>query len=194
MLLIKLLILLLLTNIPCFALHNLGVHGALYPIAESNIVNDVKRQLSSYSYDAQGIAEKGYVVNNYIPDAMREQKKYNVYVFNSPDTVMKEDKVIIYKGQQLNALDSVRLQHKFLFIKAHHLPLYNKLYFEDSSVVLMLIQGDTRPLLAEYPDRTIYIANKNITDYLKIEYVPTLMYQDGNRMVRHEIPYSDTTH
>ena len=180
-------------SVTAYAVTNLGYHGATYPIREQNFVDVAKEQVATYHYDPEDIVRTSYRVNNILPDTVDERIVYDTYTYTAPENVSVDGKIVFKAGEQINPLQRQLIRGKYLFLKDSQITMYED-FADDTSVVIMLVSGDISTMIDDFPDTQIQVANKQITDFLRVEKVPTLLYQDGDKMVRHEIPYRITTH
>lgn len=169
---------------------NLGTYGATYPIEEPDMFTQIQQQQVSVSYDDMYKAIRGsYKINMYLPDVKTKTKRTMSFVYSVPEDLVIDGQVVAKKGQSINVLEKVKIKYKYLFLKDYQMPLLKKLYAKHKDIAGVIVQGDLLELQKKYPFYRLYMANQSLIDKFQITGVPTLVYQEGSKIVIEEIPF-----
>ncbi len=170
---------------------NLGVHGHTYTIEEPDLLTEIEQKAQSPQVKKEISARlrKSYIADIYLPDAKVASKNYLEMKYEVPEDLIINGDIVARRGQVINVLERVKLTTKYLFLKEHQFPLFLKLSGKNKNIAAVIIQGDLLSLTEKYPGHMIYMGSRQMIDKFQVSRVPSLVYQDGLKIVVEEIPY-----
>lgn len=180
----------MLSSLLLVMLLNLGTYGSTYPVVEPDMMTEIEQAQRNISYEEMyKKARDSYRVDIYLPDVKKKTVRTLTFNYTVPEDLIIDGQVIAQKGQVINLLEKVNIRFRYLFIKDYQLPLYKKLRTKYHNLKAVLVQGDMIELEKKCPDCGLYLANQALIDKFQITGVPSLVYQDGAKIVVEEIPY-----
>lgn len=187
----------------CFAgiasAQDLGVIGPVYPIAEPSLLEvilsklrdaETSGHLARLQRDAQSRATQA--VQN--PQPLTNVKKTRTArtFYYDPSIVVPyaisdgEGRVIVAPGTKVNPLDTVSLSKHLLFFDARDLQQLKRaralLEAHRGQIKLILTGGSYLELMRRWKLPVFFDQGGALTEKLRIEHVPALVYQEGRRL------------
>lgn len=182
----------LLIGISSYAVENLGVYGKTYKIAEEDILKWIKENAKLPKISKKEIEEKikkAASVSIDIPVAKRDRVRQEKVIYEVPQDIVINGKLIAKKGTKINVLERIKLHRKYIILADYMLPKFADK--SDVNTVFLLTSGNVKDAEEKYRDILIYGATKQILKSLKVEKVPSIVYQKGDSLVIEERAWKD---
>jgi len=166
---------------------NLGIHGNVYKIEEQSILDRIR----SYKEIRVNLEEKlrrAAEINLNLPINKALKVKEEKIIYTVPDDVVVGKKVIAKKGEKINVLARIKLRKIYVFLEGDMLRSFLD-FARKYNTVFLITKGNVYELQKKYPNLKIYMALPLIVKRLKINGVPTLVYQHEDKLVKVEVPW-----
>lgn len=184
---------------------DLGVIGPVYPIAEPSLLDvmlsklreaETSGLLAKLQRDAQSRASRAVEQPQAIDTVKKTRTARTIYY--DPSLVVPysitdaEGRVIVTPGTKVNPLDTVSLSKHLLFFDARdakQLKQARKILDQHrGKVKLILTGGSYVDLMRQWKLPVFFDQRGLLTEKLRIEHVPALVYQEGRRLRIDELP------
>lgn len=185
-----LVVLLLFVNV--FAIENLGTYGKVYKIAEEDILEWIKRNATVPKITKKVVEEKikkAASVSLNIPVAKRDKVREEEIIYVVPQDIVINGKLIAKKGTKINVLKRVKLHRKYIVLADYMLP--KMINYADYNTVFLLTSGNVLDVERKYKDILVYGANEAILRALRIEKIPSIVYQHKDKLIILEKAYKN---
>ena len=170
---------------------DLGVHGKLYEIGEEDMLTYVKRKAGEIDMRAlresmERKLEKSYaehsLVSLNVPSATEERVRYVDPSVNVWSPLYDHTGKMILPAGVVNPLDHVSLSKSILVLREDHIAqALEEIGKRGGKPILILTDGDIRRA-SSLTGQPVYKASPFILKRLKIEKVPSLVVQQGNKL------------
>lgn len=168
-----------------YALENLGTFGKVYQIEEEDIIEYIKKNAKIPKFSKKYIQQKIHAaaqINLNLPVNKRDKVRYEELVYTVPKDIVIEGKVIAKKGTKINVLKKIKLHNTYIILADYMLP-----YFLDwdkkTNAVYLITQGNILDLQKKYPNLRIYAGFPKVLSSLKVNSIPSIVYQHQDKLV-----------
>ena len=179
-----------------FALTDLGTYGSTHTIAEENfidVLNDKAKDLNTTKIREEFVKSESQFLNvqRVVPTCKKTQKRYFTPTFRVPTDVISADgKVIARRGEILNTLEVMKknnmsLPGYMMFIDAEDIVQVQLSYMYKNQGKVFIVNGDMNRYekITNIPTSK---ANKTIVEKFGVTCSPSLVLQQGNKLVIYE--------
>lgn len=186
------------------ATKDVGVFGRVYQIKEDDAITEVQRHASLVDWK-KVFGKTKDTVKNYQPKDLtsplpvaKTKKSFLVDVTGEfPHDIPDGKGGIVYPaGTRINPLDVITYPNTLVVIDPtdrRQLEWFKKSEFAKRTDVRLLISGKGYYETSKGLRRPVFYATSQITDKFKIKAVPSVIYQEGNKMRVDEHPPVATT-
>lgn len=197
---VKLSVLLLLYGSAIHA-KDLGQHGAIYPVIESNLLdvmvhraNEMQQsgELKMRQEEMRAMVENQIRQPMAIPglDFMDEERitYVDLSVMSTSPIIDKNGNVLMIQGRRINPLDVIDFTDPLYFIdgtKTHQI----KWALKDGgqNAIILLVKGSVFDLMSKYDAKFFFDQDGNLVKRLGIKQVPAKVESVGDKLKVHEI-------
>lgn len=184
--------------------HVIGTYGAIYPIAEMDMMSGIRLKLESLQQSGEMARENKKIIKRTVAHIIRPNPVESVSdlipgevatsrVFNPSITVNHDIKdqfghVIAIKGQTINPLNVVSMHEILVFINADNrdqITWLNKdmasLKTTYNKVKIILVRGDIKSAHQALHSLIYFDQSGVLCKHYKIKHTPTLIYQPEDK-------------
>jgi len=192
-------IVVLFTGAPLYAaMHELGVLGQTYPLAERDALNEIKERVSQVDWHSVFSRKKiEKAIEDYRPDttalprARTTRTRLVDMTYTLPFDIPDGKGGILYpRGYTFNPLDYIHFDKTVVVIDGSDPEqvgwFLNSPYSEDIRTMLLLTKGSYFEL-GKKLDRPVFYATTDIVHRFQLQAVPSVIHQEGRYMEVEEI-------
>jgi conjugal transfer pilus assembly protein TraW len=181
----------------------LGEYGTTYPIIEKDALEEIEERAKAIDWNKHLDKKKWEdKIKNYKPDNLtslpraKQDKIFNVDMTYTLDMDIPDGKggILYPKGYTFNPLVFINYPNTLVVINGDdkkQVEWFNKSQYSDDIKTMLLLTEGNYFKLREQLKRPVYSANKQITDRLKLQSVPSIVSQKGLFMEIKEIKIDD---
>ena len=169
--------------------------GAVYPIVEPNIVDEMKQRAALHPFDPK-IAQEEYA--HYQPKNMHKLPRATVDRTTAVDVTYTLDhdlldqhgRVLYKKGFAFNPLDYGGLSGGLVIIDGSdpgQVEWYKKTPYAQNRRAILLLAGGYAPILKDELKRPVYYLTKEIAARLHIQAAPSVVVQENKMLTLREV-------
>jgi len=180
------------------AVKDLGTFAETYPIAEKDAIEEIQEKVQTV--DPQGMIdpiEAESKISNFkpetlsLPKATKDRQFLVDMTYTLDIDIPDKDGNIVYPaGYQFNPLDHMNNPMTYIFINAADQDQVNwflkSSYGNNLSCTLLITDGEYFDL-SEKLGRPVYYALRQVVERFQLEYVPCVVFQDGQYMKVKEV-------
>jgi len=174
---------------------NLGVVGTTYPIAEPDMLADLQEQVRRNKEARKQWVEQ---IKTYQPadlQALPQATADRTYQVDMTYTLNRnltdaDGKIIYPKEYSFNPLNYINFPGSIVVIDGGNpaqVKWFKQTPYADNHQVKLLITDGLAPELIETLQRPVFYLTEDIASRLQLQAVPSLIFQQGNRMLVREI-------
>ena len=186
----------LLPVIPAYG-KNLGSIGTTYPVVETNLIADLQGQIDHAKLSKIMEDYKKYKPTDLyaLPKATRDRTFQVDMTYTLDHDIQDENGRILYsKGLSWNPLEYVTFPGGLVVIDGEDTSQLKwfeaSVYAKNHRVKLMITSGNAATLIDEL-HRPIFYLNKVMANRLQLAAVPSIVLQDGKKMLVQEVKIED---
>jgi conjugal transfer pilus assembly protein TraW len=188
---------------PCYAaVHNLGMFGQTYPIAERDALEEIKERAAHidwsriFNRERMEKAVKGYRPDTpFLPRAHKDSARLVDMTYTLSFDIPDGKGGIFYpKGYKFNPLDYVNFQRTLVVINgddASQVAWFSRSDYSMDPKTMLLLTGGSYYDLGEKLDRPVFYATADIVNRFRLEAVPSIVQQKGRYMEVKEVAVPD---
>ena len=183
--------------------NNLGVWGAVYPISEMDFLRFIHDRLVSFKktgklkrYEQAFLHRvKAHTLRPHPVSNITTIRKNKIFYYD-PTFVLPHalrnasGKVLVPSGIQVNPLREITLRETLLFINgddARQIHWVREKIKEQTQFKIILVKGNIKVSTKALNNRVYFDQNGFITHQLRIQHVPAMVMQAGDRLKINEI-------
>ncbi len=165
--------------------------GPLSDIEEPNILDEIQQRLENFDWKAQIAKAKenaGHMLQGvFLPPAEKDNTYWvDISTIFKQDITLPDGRVVVKAGTRVNPLDSVRLDHRYVFFDPkdrHQVNIVKKWLRRYNNLTLIATQfkplADESSALVKELGQLVYPSNSSLIQRFQIHSVPALVEQDN---------------
>jgi len=168
-----------------YSVENLGTYGKVYDIEEEDIIEYIEQNAKLPKFSEKEIQEKIHFaaqINLNLPVNKRDNVRYEKIIYEVPNDVIIEGKLIAKKGTKIDVLKKVKLQSTYIVLADYMIPYFSD-WNKKTNATYLITQGNILDLQEKYPDLRIYAGFPNVISALRVKSIPSIVYQNGDKLV-----------
>ena len=185
---------------------DLGVHGTVWPVTEANLIDRITSELSKAEEDGRLARFNGHVQDQLVSAYTRQPAlalarvtRPSSRLFDPSLTVMRDIRdhrgiLIAAAGTRINPLDRLPLPATLIFIDGRD-PEQLAFALGHQGRAKIILTGGNPQQLMQMHDRQLFYDQKGVlSEKFQLKAVPTVITQQGNRLLISEIYVAGTSH
>jgi len=176
-----------------FAIENLGTYGKVYEIAEEDILKWIKKNAKLPNLSKTEIEEKlrkNAKIDINLSVAKEDKTRKEKIIYTVHKDIVVNGTVLAKAGTKINVLEKIRLSRTYIVLADYMLPDFVE-YGKNGNTVFLITKGNIYELDKKYPDLFIYGALPQVIRALRVRKIPSIVYQEDDKLVIYEKGYPD---